>query len=123
MDDRGVSRREAAARYAPAVVPDRAAPVCGRTEGTERTGGDTLTTVLVPQSASKRGPLRQLKEFTACASDLGRNPREVGAILWRLSKNVRVRFGLGSYHPDRVYALPTRYSTVFLRDNFGDVTN
>ena len=82
-----------------------------------------MTTVLVPQSASKRGPLSQLKEFTACASDLGRNPREVGAILWRLSKNVRVRFGLGSYHPDRVFALPTRYSTVFLRDNFGDVTN
>jgi FkbM family methyltransferase len=68
-------------------------------------------------------PLHQLRTFAACAWGLGRTPAEKWAIFWRLTKNVRVRLGLARYHPDRVYALPTRHGTLHLRDNFGDITN
>lgn len=65
----------------------------------------------------------RLATFVSCARALGRTPAEKAAILWRLSKNARVRLGLSRYHPDDVYGLPTRLGTVWLRDNFGDVTN
>ena len=67
--------------------------------------------------------LRKLKEFSLCALALGRTPREKWEIFSRQTKNVRARLGLACYHPELIYALPTRYGTLFLRDNFGDVTN
>ena len=93
-------------------------------EGTNSDIGDKVSrTIVVPQAASKRGPLSQLEEFTACAINLGSTLGQKAAILWRLSKNARVRLGLARYHPERIYALLTRYGRAFLRDNFGDVTN
>lgn len=68
-------------------------------------------------------PDGQLQKFAKTAWALGANPWQAGAILWRQSKNVRVRFGLAQHHPGDVFSLRTRLGTVFLRDNFGDVTN
>lgn len=65
----------------------------------------------------------RLSTFLKTARALGRGPGEQAAILWALSKNVRVRFGLSRYHPQSVYTLSTRFGPVHLRDNFGDVTN
>lgn len=67
--------------------------------------------------------IAKLREFTACALELGRTPGEQWEIFWRLTKNFRVRLSLARYHPDLVYQLATRYGVVSLRDNFGDVTN
>ncbi len=67
--------------------------------------------------------LGRLREFYVCASKLGTTPRQRGTIFWRLTKNFRARLGLSRYHPDVVYPLATALGIVFLRDNFGDVTN
>ena len=67
--------------------------------------------------------LRKLGEFTTTALALGVNTRDKLAIFWRFTKNIRVQAGLGSYHPEEKYRLRTRYGTVTMRDNFGDVTN
>lgn len=67
--------------------------------------------------------LDKLRRFAACAAALGRTPGERAAILWALSRNVRVRARLAGYHPDRVQVLRTRLGDVHVRENFGDVTN
>ncbi len=67
--------------------------------------------------------LSKLVDFVLCANALGRTFGEKWEILWRQTKNFRVRLGLARYHPDIIYELPTKYGTLFLRDNFGDVTN
>lgn len=67
--------------------------------------------------------VHQFKEFGQCAMTLGDTAREKLQIFWRLTKNARVRFRLASYHPEAIYQLKTRYGTLVLRDNFGDVTN
>lgn len=67
--------------------------------------------------------VQKLKEFVLCAQALGRTPSEKWEIFWRLTKNVRVRFGLARYHPNLIYKLSTCYGVFSLRDNFGDVTN
>lgn len=67
--------------------------------------------------------LNKFKNYFLCSLYLGRTTVEKGRILWHLTKNLRVRFGLAKYHPLSVYQLPTRYGTLFLRDNFGDITN
>jgi FkbM family methyltransferase len=71
----------------------------------------------------RKTPLDRLLAFTRCALRLGASPGQRARILWHLSKNLRVRAGLARHHPDRIYALPTRYGTVHLRDNLGDITN
>ena len=68
-------------------------------------------------------PLARAGTFWHCATSLGRTPGERAVILWRLSKNLRVRLGLARYHPTTVFVLQTRVGPVHLRDNFGDVTN
>jgi FkbM family methyltransferase len=45
------------------------------------------------------------------------------SIFWKQTKNVRVRLGLGSYHPEEIYSLDTTFGRLYFRDNFGDVTN
>jgi FkbM family methyltransferase len=65
----------------------------------------------------------RLIRFVTCAWALGRTPTDKAVIFWKLTKNVRARLGLAAYHPAAVYELSTRYGPVFLRDNFGDVTN
>lgn len=65
----------------------------------------------------------KFKDFVFCSFSLGGTPAEKWQIFWRLTKNFRVRLGFARYHPDSVYELPTRYGKLFLRDNFGDVTN
>ncbi len=67
--------------------------------------------------------LGKLKEFVLCAFAVGQTPVQKCVILWRQTKNVRARLGLARYHPERIYELPTRYGVLFLRDNFGDITN
>jgi len=65
----------------------------------------------------------KLQDFVRCALALGRTPREKLAILWRETKNVRVRLGLAKHSPTDVYALDTRYGRLHFRDNYGDITN
>jgi len=65
----------------------------------------------------------QFVKFVSTAWALGDGPAGAAAIFWHLTKNLRVRLGVGRYHPEQVYQLATRYGTVHLRDNFGDVTN
>lgn len=67
--------------------------------------------------------LRQTLKFLGTARALGDGPAAQAAILWRLSKNLRVRLGVSHHHPDDVYAVATRLGPIYLRDNFGDVTN
>lgn len=62
-------------------------------------------------------------DLVATASALGVTPGDKAEILWRETKNLRVALHLARYHPDTIYRLRTRYGTVHLRDNFGDVTN
>jgi len=70
------------------------------------------------------GPaLERLKGLVGCAHGLGRGPREKGALLWRQSKNLRVRLHLGAFHPREVFSLETAFGRLHFRDNFGDVTN
>ncbi len=65
----------------------------------------------------------KLRRFAHCAATLGRTPGERAAILWALSRNLRVRLGLARYYPERVRVLRTRFGDIHVRDNFGDVTN
>ena len=65
----------------------------------------------------------KLSTFVRTANLLGPGLAGRARVLWRLSKNVRVRAGLASYHPERVEPLATVYGNAYLRDNFGDVTN
>lgn len=68
-------------------------------------------------------PIERLKEYIGCARDLGGNPKEACSIFWRETKNLRVRLGMGEYHPKEVYSLKTIYGPLHFRDNFGDITN
>ncbi len=65
----------------------------------------------------------KLSTFVRTANHLGPGLAGRARILWRLSKNIRVRAKLASYHPERVEPLATIYGNAYLRDNFGDVTN
>jgi len=65
----------------------------------------------------------RLIEFWRCASSVGADPVAALSILWRETKNVRVRLGLAKHSPDRVYMLRTRGGPLHFRDNFGDITN
>lgn len=65
----------------------------------------------------------RLRDFVGTAVALGTGPRAAAAILWHQTKNLRVRLRLARYHPYRVYAIETIYGRLYLRDNFGDVTN
>jgi FkbM family methyltransferase len=47
----------------------------------------------------------------------------MSSILWRELKNVRVQLHLDRHDSARTYSLCTSYGPLFLRDNFGDVTN
>lgn len=68
-------------------------------------------------------PFERLRVYLDCANGLGGNPREACSIFWRETKNLRVRLGLGEYHPNEVYSLKTIYGPLHFRDNFGDITN
>ena len=68
-------------------------------------------------------PFERLKTYVDCANDLGANPRESCSIFWHETKNLRVRLGLAAYHPNKVYTVQTVYGPLYLRDNFGDITN
>jgi len=68
-------------------------------------------------------PIDRLKDYVLCALTLGIGPREMCAILWRETKNIRVRLKLGAYTPSKVYSLQTIYGPLYFRDNFGDITN
>jgi FkbM family methyltransferase len=65
----------------------------------------------------------RIGDFVACAWKLGPDMGARASILWRETKNLRVRFGLGRHHPQQSYAVRTRFGTLHFRDNFGDVTN
>lgn len=68
-------------------------------------------------------PVSRLLDYARCAHDLGTSPRAQLEIFWRLTKNARARAGLARHHTDVVYPLNTRYGTIYLRDNWGDITN
>ncbi len=67
--------------------------------------------------------LRKLMDFVGCAAALGRGPLDQAAILWRQTKNLRVRLKLARHHPQKIFALETVYGRLYFRDNFGDITN
>lgn len=66
---------------------------------------------------------RKVADFVGCARSLGPDAGARTAILWRQTKNLRVRFGLGRYHPRDVFSVRTRFGVLHFRDNFGDITN
>ncbi|MGH2396606.1 MAG: FkbM family methyltransferase [bacterium] len=68
-------------------------------------------------------PIDRLKDYILCALTLGTGPRAMCSILWRETKNIRVRLNLGAYSPKEVYSLQTIYGLLYFRDNFGDITN
>lgn len=70
-----------------------------------------------------RQSARKFEEFSKTSLALGITLRDKLAMFWRFTKNIRVQAGFGEHHPDDTYRLRTRYGTVTLRDNFGDVTN
>jgi len=65
----------------------------------------------------------RLAEFVHCARTLGETHSAQARILWRLTKNLRVRLGLARHHPASLYSLETTFGPLWLRDNFGDITN
>jgi FkbM family methyltransferase len=65
----------------------------------------------------------KVRDFVGCAVYLGDGLAAKAAILWRESKNLRVRLGVAAYHPQRLYSLRTVHGLLWFRDNFGDVTN
>lgn len=67
--------------------------------------------------------IKRLADYIRCAAALGPTPAAKWAILWRLTKNLRVRLKLASYHPKSLYWLDTTYGRLAFRDNFGDITN
>jgi FkbM family methyltransferase len=66
---------------------------------------------------------KQIKDYLFCAFALGVTLEEKLSILWKETKNLRVRLNLDSYQPDHVYSLKTIYGQLYFRDNFGDITN
>jgi FkbM family methyltransferase len=54
---------------------------------------------------------------------LGAELQDSMAILWQVTKNLRVRLKLDKHHPERTIPLNTVYGTLYFRDNFGDITN
>ena len=67
--------------------------------------------------------LNKLIDFARCALRVGADPLAQAAIFWHETRNLRVRFGLGRHHPDRVYSVRTRRGRLWFRNNFGDITN
>jgi hypothetical protein len=67
--------------------------------------------------------MRKLWLYLAAARALGLTPRVRILLFWKMTKNLRVRLGLASYHPAEVFSLPTAYGDLHFRDNFGDITN
>ena len=65
----------------------------------------------------------EVTRFVSCARALAPGPAAQFRMLWALSKNARVAARIAKHHPDAVYSLSTRLGDVYLRDNFGDVTN
>ncbi len=65
----------------------------------------------------------RLKDYVLCALALGTGPRAMWAILWRETRNIRIRLHLGAYRADEVYSLQTIYGPLYFRDNVGDITN
>jgi FkbM family methyltransferase len=63
------------------------------------------------------------RDFVRCAFALGSDFPAKGAILWRETRNLRIRIGLGRYRPNEIFNLRTTYGTLHFRDNFGDITN
>jgi FkbM family methyltransferase len=71
----------------------------------------------------KKSLLTKLFDFTHCAWTLGKTPAQRAELLWRLTKNVRVAMGMAGFEPQKVLRLGTRYGELYIRDNFGDITN
>jgi FkbM family methyltransferase len=67
--------------------------------------------------------IAKFKDFVLCAVALGRTPAGMLSIFWKETKNVRVRLGLARHHPERVYAIDTKFGRLHFRDNYGDITN
>jgi FkbM family methyltransferase len=67
--------------------------------------------------------VEKLRDFALCAATLGSGPAAKCEILWRETKNLRVRLGVATHRPERVFHLDTRYGVLHFRDNFGDITN
>jgi FkbM family methyltransferase len=66
---------------------------------------------------------KKIGDFVGVSLKLGKNPLGMAALLWRQTKNLRVRLKLASHHPDQVYSLDTKFGRLHFRDNFGDCTN
>lgn len=67
--------------------------------------------------------ISRLKDFLLCALKLGKRPQDKWDLFWRETKNLRVRLGMGTHHPEEVYTVQTIYGPLHFRDNFGDITN
>lgn len=63
------------------------------------------------------------RDFLACAWTLGPDLPARADILWRQTKNLRARVGLGRYHPKDTFSVRSHFGLLHFRDNFGDITN
>jgi FkbM family methyltransferase len=61
--------------------------------------------------------------FVGCAWSLGPDAGARVSLLWRQTKNLRVRLGLARHHPNERFTVRTRFGPLHFRDNFGDITN
>jgi FkbM family methyltransferase len=67
--------------------------------------------------------VERLLTYTRCAASLGSTFAQKVNVFWALTKNIRVRLNLASYHPSEIYYLDTVFGRLHFRDNFGDITN
>lgn len=67
--------------------------------------------------------IRKIADFLGVSIKLGKGAAGKAALLWRQTKNLRVRLKLASHHPNDVYSLDTKFGRLHFRDNFGDCTN
>jgi FkbM family methyltransferase len=66
---------------------------------------------------------RKIADFTGCAWTLGTDLPARSALLWRQTKNLRVRLGLARHRPGECFSVRTIFGELHFRDNFGDITN
>jgi FkbM family methyltransferase len=67
--------------------------------------------------------LNKTRDFLGSSAALGGSPGQRLNLLWKQTKNLRVRMHLASYHPLAIQRVATRFGDLYFRDNFGDITN
>lgn len=70
-----------------------------------------------------RPRVSKVTEFLAASYSLGDGLGGQWRLLWDQTKNLRVGLGIAHHHPREIHRLSTRFGPIWVRDNFGDITN